>query len=237
MKHLFLSTSLALGLCLGALPVTAQTPATSVGVLIGPSMIWLRGDYYLQDLYEPDYGFGAGLFAQRRLTDRFGFRLEALYERKGALVDFGTAYPVSTPGGSGATRTEPYRDHRRFNYLTIPLLLRFATGAPEKYFLQAGPYVGVLLCQRDVVRLQGKTTKDDFTSSYKGLDAGLTVAVGSVVRRWDRVHVTIEARGSWGLVDIADFDNATSAMVGQQVRTTSVGLLLGVAFDPAAQTK
>lgn len=133
-------------------------------------------------------GFHFGLTNDFKLTDNITFRPGLLYSAKGGslTVEF---------GGQSETVTASY------SYLDVPLSFVYNFSTEEKgFFLEAGPYVGVLL--------SAKSEDEDIKDSFNTLDFGLNVGLG-----YDLGNIVVGANYGLGLANIAkteDGDDTTA---------------------------
>ncbi len=114
-------------------------------------------------------GSDLGVFVELQITNTFSIRPEVIYTRKGgrreglqpvqteALLPFLQANGIDLPtlnqfaiasGGSTITLDNPlyadYNSQSELNYIEIPLLARFRFGKKELFYVEVGPYIGIL---------------------------------------------------------------------------------------------
>lgn len=189
----------------------------SVGVVISPSLTNIRGTNFLPKYYEKTLGYLIGASFNYTINNTISLQTDLSFERKGAVLN------VEGTNSQGAYEGQGFKAHSNFDYLTIPLLARATFGSKVKFFINAGPFVGFLISQKETTKASGfPTSKIDYTSLYQCLDAGITAGVGLSVPMNERFSVSLEGRNNLGLVDINKYSGS--------VMTNSTNFLIGVVY-------
>lgn len=183
---------------------------------VGPSLTSLKGDAQFTSQHKSTVGFAAGLGAEYFLNKTLSVVANPAYERKGSVSEFRVNGSTSNPFGTVTVRN-------KFDYLTLPLMLRATVGHPVAFFLNAGPYLGYLLKQEN-------TTPEDAPSLIKrdkatGTDFGISAGLGMRVKLGRQSALQFEMRKNQGLTNI----NASDEVPGT-VKTDAVNLLVGFVF-------
>ncbi len=122
------------------------------------------------NLYSKDFesitGYDFGVFTEFAVSDQFAVRLEVLSTRKGGRRDGIQPIPLEgllssgqdinflnqlaiLSGGTTITDQTPlfanYSNKSELTYLEIPLLGRYSWGNQERFYVEAGPYIGILI--------------------------------------------------------------------------------------------
>lgn len=153
--------------------------ATIVLVLFGSLHAYsqeagIKGGVNLSNLYVTDVddenmkiGFNAGIYYNARISEAFSFQPEFLYSLKGAEVVY----------GSGLLNLNSGKHRFNLGYVEVPL--GFNVTAGDHFFLQAGPYVALLLHAK-VKRVDNgdemvvrEFDRDDFNTLDYGVFGGL----------------------------------------------------------------
>ncbi len=204
---------------LAAQPVSAQTPRFDLGLLAGPSLSWLRGSAVIDGadaLLTP----AAGLTFQVDLSEHFGIRLGAGYQRKGVRDEVLFTDVNGTPTG---TADVAYIT----DFLTFPLMARYAFGQATRFSVGLGPYAGMLLQAQERWSgegLEGGT--NDRTDDLEPWDFGLSASVGAAWSLGGNLWLNAEVRYDKGLTNIS----ALPVMNDGEVRTNAVSLLVGCSY-------
>ncbi len=111
-----------------------------------------------------------------------------------------------------------------FNYLTLPILIKYELGNSKQFFVDGGVFIGYLLNNKS--KANG-FPESDSTSLNKKLDGGLSFGIGKKFNLNDKSNLNIEIRENLGLINISDvevFDNGT-------IKTNSLNLILTWDFE------
>lgn len=181
----------------------AQSLATFVGFKMGPNWANFEGKSVSTDLKQR-VGFGFGIvtdFSIKKANDKD-------FSRWSLCPEFNLV-----PGGAvdkSSTNTIKYNLTYKFNYLRVPVLIRFYHGllgqAKSGLFGEIGPYGGYLLSAKtkgSTETLGVKTNidndvKKDFEETDYGVSFGGGVALAGIL--------TINYRYDWGLANISKND-------------------------------
>ncbi len=213
---LFLSTLFVAILFITTSNLQAQTYKWEFGVEAGAGIRSLRTNP-TDSAFKTDIGFTGGIAGQYNMSPMLSLRLGAAYERKGAKFE--------TTGGT--TTTTAITGKVNVDYISIPLLLRvtFGKGKEVNFFVNAGPFVGILLANKIKVDAFGTNpeTEIDNKDSTKKVDFGITGGLGVSFLVGKNMGFTVEARDNFGLTDIND----RKTTIIEEIKTNSANLLLG----------
>jgi opacity protein-like surface antigen len=211
MKYLFFTAALLLA----SASFAQQNPIT-FGVEGGISLANLTSDVpTVGDVYDSRTGYAAGLAFQYNFPKLFSFRTGIMYELKGA------AFPV--PDTSNPAETVEWLE--TMDYLTVPLLLRATFGDQINFFVNGGPYWALLLKRVQVLETASSYYSGqeiDLTDDTKNTEWGISIGAGAAVVLNERLVISLEARGNFGMTDIAPQT--------YMLKTRTYLLLAGVAF-------
>jgi len=156
-------------------------------------------------------GFNAGVSMEYYFSDRWGIKGKLTYDQKG----WGNGYLSFDDG----TEIDGVNFH--LNYLTIPVMANWHFGRTRNWYLNFGPYVGVLLNTTESSN-SGVDLKDAFNTT----DFGLALGIGVKFPVSNNVKMFIEADGQSGFTDIFK-DNPDGAV--QNVRSSiNIGFLVPI---------
>jgi hypothetical protein len=167
----------------------------------------------------PMAAFSGGLFFQYNLNKTFALRADPGFERKGYFASY--TYNIYQNNS-----TE--KDRANFNYLTIPILIRASIGTKIRYFINAGPYIGFLLSEKEKYTPPNSASLIyNYTSYYKTTDIGITAGLGLAIPIKENFALSVEIRNNLGLMNINKntIENGTG-----KIKTNSTNLLLGFAY-------
>lgn len=195
----------------------AQAFKWEFGVEGGAGIRSLRFDPK-DSIYKTGVGFTGGLAGAYNFNNTWSLKLGAAYERKGA--DF-----EGTAAVNGVNTT--FKGKTNVDFLSIPVLVkaRFGTGKKVKFFVNAGPYVGILLANKTKIDAFGSnpSTEIDNKDSTKKVDFGIAAGLGVEFLVGKNMGFSVEARDNFGLTNLND-----SKMTGAaDIKTNTANLMLG----------
>jgi hypothetical protein len=158
----------------------------------------------------------AGMFIQYKLSKHFALRIDPGFEQKGYNY-------TSTYIDQNGVVLGDFKTKYRFNYITVPVLLRASIGNKVKYFINTGPYIGFLLSERYKSNYDNKIY--NFTKSYQTVDIGITAGIGLSVPLQERISFSVELRNNFGLFNIANYGNSKTSL-----KTFSANVLCGISY-------
>ena len=153
--------------------------------------------------------FNVGVSGEYYFSDRWGIKAKLIYDQKGWANGF--IYNEDTLDN---TITD-----FNLNYVTIPVMANWHFGSTRKWYLNFGPYVGVLLNAED--SKLGMDVKDGLNTT----DFGLALGIGYKFEIADNTKIYIEYDGQSGVSDVFK-DNA-----GDAVRNGRSSFNVGVLFS------
>lgn len=120
-------------------------------------------------------------------SDRWSIKGKLIYDRKGWDDD-----AVMDSNGNFV------KTDINANYLTIPVMANWHFGSKRNWYLNFGPYAGVLL--------NAKETKfdSDVTKYLSSSDFGLSLGIGVKVPVSDKLKLFFEYEEQYGLTDVID---------------------------------
>jgi hypothetical protein len=213
----YLSAALLI-ICL-SISVLAQDSKFELGVQGGPSITSIRYLNGERKAFKSAAAFSGGFFFQYNLNKTFSLRIDPSYEQKGYKIKNDFTDSQGNVTGEGKVRGN-------FDYITLPLLLRASVGNKVKYFVNAGPYMGLLLYQNNIVQkplFEGAKRTFSNTNAYKTTDIGITAGIGLTIPIKDKFALSLEIRNNLGLMNIGKSSTEND-------KTNSTNLLIGFAY-------
>ncbi|QHS57270.1 PorT family protein [Mucilaginibacter sp. 14171R-50] len=149
---------------------------------------------------DPRIGFNLGVSADHYFSETWSFKAKVSYDQKGwnngYLNNFTTNYQV--------------------NYITIPVMANWHFGGTKNWYLNFGPYVGILLNATETA--DGTDLKPIFNSTDFGADLGIGVKFPLA----EKAKLFIELNGQAGINDIAK--NNTGSTLRNSVSAINIGV-------------
>lgn len=203
-----------------------QTNKFDIGVEGGPSLIFLRGNDFIDNNHKPTIGFSGGLFFQFNFKKVVSLRTNIAFERKGSILTSQTSDMFGNPLGEITTNTN-------FDYLALPILVRATFGKKVQYFVNAGPYFGYLIKQTFVSKGDNiPTSTSDNTSLDKRFDTGISIGLGLSVPIKSKFAFSFELRNNLGLYNVSAGWGGNNGTV----KTNSTNFLLGFTYKLGQRT-
>jgi hypothetical protein len=171
-----------------------------LGIKAGANITKVDGQSFKQQF---EYGYNVGGFAEIKLSDKFSFQPEVLFNQYTSTLDSSYKSIYENVITSDQTKV-------KLNYLTIPLLLDYKFLGP--IHLQAGPQFGILMNQ-------DKNFLQNGEAAFKSGD--FSMALGAQVKI---AQFRFTGRYLIGLNNINDIDNQDKWK--NQVIQLSVGVAL-----------
>jgi hypothetical protein len=191
----------------------AQINKFEFGVEASPSFTFLKGSR-IEKYYNGTLGFSGSITFQYNWRKRIALRTNIAYERKGGEGEFDFTDNYGASIGKGVVNLN-------FDYLTIPVLVRYTFGKRVKYFINGGSYFSYLIKQTLVFKGANSDGESNNTSSYNRLDVGISLGIGLQYPINEKLILSSEIRGNMGLAN---------ALPNGDLKVNSVNLLLGIAY-------
>lgn len=209
---------LAIGVLCATVPA-AHAQTFEAGVKVGLAITGLphAGEVVDQIVGAPSgessskVGLTGGGYVTFPITSRIGFQPEALFVMRG--VDL---HEAAANGGTVNVR---------FNYLDVPLLLKYratdsaSTDPKISGYVFGGPNFGIGMSSSAKLDAPGITKDLDVEPAFKTLDVGLTFGGGVECGRY-----LLEGRFTAGLTDVA----STTYVHADSIRNQTFSILVGM---------
>ena len=180
----------------------SQTKGTTqFGIQVGYNASTVTASGYTNTDYRS--GFNGGIVMDHYFSESWSFKAKALYDQKG----WDNGY-VSTPGGTTFTNI-------KVDYLSIPLMANWHFGGTKNWYLNFGPYVGILLNAKETA---GGT---DFKDYFNSTDIGVDLGIGVKFPVSNTTKFFIELNGAGGITDMVK--NNTGSALRNQVSSVNIG--------------
>jgi len=197
-----------------SLSINAQDKGFSIGLEAGPSIVTLYGDNTTDfDKKIKISGIGA-ITTKFNFNKFFSLKSGIGFERKGitSYLEFTNEFGETIMEGTSTSN---------FDYVTIPLLAQLELGNKVKFLLNMGPYISYLLrfSSNSSFDINSSSTLD----SFNRFDFGITSNIGILYKINEDLSITIEARNSLGLYNIAAYSGS--------IKTNSLAIITGISYS------
>lgn len=138
-------------------------------------------------------GFNVGFAMDYYFSDRWSIKGKLIYDQKGWDNGFITDLDTGTT----------YETDYNLNYLTIPVMANWHFAKKRNWYLNFGPYLGMLL--------SAKETRFglDLKEGFNGTDFGLALGIGVKIPVSDQMKLFLEYEGQSGFTNIFKESNET----------------------------
>jgi len=201
MQKIFTTILVVLGICTTAM---AQTGKTEVGINVGLNEATVTASGETNTHYRT--GFNVGISVDYYFSDAWSIKGKLAYDQKGWNNGF-------ISNGNSTLITD-----YKVNYITIPVLANWHFGRTRNWYLDFGPYVGILTSASESAG--GTDLKQAFNSTDVGLDLGIGVKFPIA----DKTKFFIELNGAAGITDL--IKNNT----GDAIRNSASAINIGFSF-------
>lgn len=189
MQKIFTTLLVVLGTGTAAMAQTAGK--TEVGINVGLNEATVTtGDGNTNSNYRT--GFNAGVSLDYFFSDRWSIKGKVSYDQKGWNNGF-------IANGNNVIRTD-----YKVNYITIPVMANWHFGRTRNWYLNFGPYVGILM---NVTETTGGT---DLKDAFNSTDIGLALGIGVKIPVAERTKFFIELDGTGGATDLVKNNGGTA---------------------------
>lgn len=197
-----------------------------INVTLGPNLSSLYNDNITNEIRQPKIGYTAQLGLSRAIGDKFSFRVNFLYERKGLKTKIQGSYYDATKDSTNCSCTTSIGfivNETNLDYIILMPSIRFNPPNKKIYF-DVGLFAGHL------VKAKAKTTKlwdnthyyTNAIDSFKKTDFGISISLGYKIIIRESTYLNIQLMDNWGILDSTSSDVIT--------RTNALSFLIGLNF-------
>lgn len=152
--------------------------------------------------------FNIGVSGEYYFSDRWGLKAKIIYDSKGWSNGF-----IYNEYTSVNTITD-----FKLNYITIPVMANWHFGSTRKWYLNFGPYIGVLTSAKD------SKLNTDLKEAFNTTDFGLAYGIGYKFSVNEKMKMFVEYENQGGVSDI--FKNSLNSSVTTNRGAFNLGVLM-----------
>jgi hypothetical protein len=194
----------------------AQNSLVDFGIEGGPNLSTLTGTTFYNTKFDPKIFASAGFIFQYNTKKFLSFKTGVSYQQKGFQQDLN----LTDVNGNFI---EKGKYTARFDYLTLPILVKATFGKKVNFFVNAGPYVGYLLNKTDKYKSKSLDHKESSMNGFNNWDFGVSAGIGIGIPINDYWVVSLEARNYTGLINISTYG-------GDNIKTNTTDLRVGIVY-------
>ena len=213
-------------LILAATSAFGQKSELLLGIELGPTYTFYRGNEILEALNKPAYRYFGGMSIEYKVKNRFSIQTDISYERKGTVArGMNPYFNVDT---FLSIENQEFHTRSYLDYIIIPLLLKVETGNKVSFYIEGGGFIGFLLDARFVTTGDTIAKKtENFTKQNMKNDLGVSFGLGFNIKIDRNKFLTLGLRNNLGLVSIAN----TLVYKNGAIKSNSTNLVLGYKCD------
>uniref|UniRef100_UPI00404B5616 porin family protein n=1 Tax=Flavobacterium sp. TaxID=239 RepID=UPI00404B5616 len=194
-------------LLLFVITTTFSQEGMFLGVNSGLTYSKFRGSNFFKNMSSQlDFFVGASFDIQ--LKQRLLLSTNMSYERNSMKRYYATnSLPPLIPIGQDPSSFSVPRNkfQTRFEYINIPITLKYLLNFEKKLYINGGGYVSYLLDVKNIDN--GRESDIDFNNQFKKIDYGLVLGIGYNFISNPTSFFSIEVRDSYGLTKIGESDS------------------------------
>jgi hypothetical protein len=175
----------------------------------------------------PAFAYLGGINIEYKIKERLSLKFELNYERKSQKADNNIEIRENF---DDLPQTYKFTSKKNYDYLIIPVLLKYNFTAQNSFYVNGGPFLGYLLKSQITNNLNVPNFNSDdldTTKDNKKVDFGLSFGLGKIIDLNNNKAINIELRENLGLSNTSNID----VWNGGNVKTNSVNLIVGLIFN------
>ncbi|WP_298224929.1 porin family protein [Flavobacterium sp.] len=184
------------------------------------------------DVPNVDYGYETGILVglsyEYYLSENLSIKTNLSYDKKSSK---GSTHTVVQEFPDPAFTEADINFKFHYNYLTLPVLLKYEFKNTHGFFINGGPFFGYLLDSEFEGSASDGITSQNYTESttdYNNkFDFGITSGIGKVFQLKNKSSIVVEFRNNLGLFQT----NKNNTFNNNTVRSNSYNLLVGWSYD------
>lgn len=224
MKKLLLSISLLLISFLNY----AQNSNIKFGIHAGLNYSTFYG-YDIPAAFDPVYSespafaYLGGINFEYQIKEKLSLKLELNYERKSQKGD----NHIELTDVDGFTKSYNFTSKKNYDYLVLPIMVKYNFGNKNSFFANGGPFIGYLLksnLTNDLEDIEGINNDTDDTTDFNSkTDFGLSIGLGKKIEINEKNTISIEIRENLGLTNTSK----DKVWGNGEAKTNSLNLIIG----------
>lgn len=166
--------------------------------------------------HDSEIGYLFGISTNLYIKKKLSLDVELNYERKKVSVYVPELFINSVSFGGD------FRNFDIYEYITLPVMLRYEIGNVNSFYIKGGPFLGCLLTAKE--KINDGDLSQDLSKYFTDFDFGLSVGIGKIVTLNSTNTLVLEVRNNIGLTSI-DSDPRS-----QSTKTNSLNFIVGWNF-------
>ncbi|RTY94993.1 porin family protein [Flavobacterium sp. GT3R68] len=174
----------------------------------------------------PAFAYLGGINLEYLIKQKWSLKAELNYERKTQKAD----NRIEITDNDGFTTVHEFTTKKKYDYLVVPIMLKYSFTEKNSYYLNGGPFIGYLIKSKITSEFNStefNTDDRDTTDNNKKMDFGVSVGLGKSFTLNQKSTFYIEIRENMGLSNTSKVD----VWNGGSVKTNSLNLIAGYSFN------
>ena len=171
----------------------------------------------------PAFAYLGGLNFEYRIKEKLSLKLELNYERKSQKAD----NLIALTDTDQFTESYNFRSQKNYDYLVLPIMIKYNFSNKNSFYLNGGPFIGFLLksnLTNDLGKIDGLNNEPVETSNFNNkTDFGLSIGLGKTIEINGKNSIFIEIRENLGLTNTSK----NKVWGNGEVKTNSLNLIVG----------
>lgn len=208
----------------------SQNSKIKFGVQAGLNYSNFRGyEVPVSPLYSesPAYAYLGGLNFEYQIKEKLSLKLELNYERKSQKAD----NFIELTDTDGFTKSYNFSSKKNYDYLVLPIMLKYNFSNKNSFYLNGGPFIGFLLksnLTNGLGKIDGLNNEPVETTNLNNkTDFGLSIGLGKTIEINGKNSIFIEIRENLGLTNTSK----NKVWGNGEVKTNSLNLIVGYSFN------
>ena len=176
----------------------------------------------------PAFSFLGGLNLEYQIKDKLSLKFELNFERKIQKAD-NTIEIID--GVDGFSEIYNYTSKKNYNYLVLPIMLKYCFTEKSSFYANGGPFIGYLLksnITNDLGQIDGLNNEPVETTKLNNkTDFGLSFGFGKTIEINNKNSIFIEVRENLGLTNTSK----NKVWGNGEVKTNSLNLIIGFSLN------
>jgi hypothetical protein len=226
MKKLLLSISFLLIATLSY----SQNSKIKFGIQAGLNYSDFRGyEIPVTPLYSesPAFAYLGGINVEYLIKEKLSLKLDLNYERKSQKAD----NTLEIFDYNGSSKVYNFTSKKNYDYLVLPIMIKYSFTNRNSFFINGGPYIGYLLksnITNDLGNIDGVINEPFETTKYNNrTDFGLSIGIGKNFELKENNSIFIEIRENLGLTNTSK----NTVLGNGTVKTNSLNLIIGYSLN------
>ncbi len=210
----------------------SQNSKIKFGIQGGLNYSNFRG-YDIPDQFDPLYSESpafallGGLNFEYQIKGKLSLKLELNYERKSQKAD----NYIEITDIDGFTKGYNFTSKKNYDYLVLPIMLKYNFTNKNSFYVNGGPFVGFLLksnLTNDLQNIDGLNNDPIETTNLNNkTDFGLSIGLGKIIEINEKNSIFIEVRENLGLTNTSK----NKVWGNGEVKINSLNLIIGYSLN------